>query len=224
MVQRPFEALQPNLILVEGKDDKFVFEHLLKDLQITNAQVHSVESKSQFERFLIAERKSEGFEIFRTISVIADADDSRETSLTELRGALRAVGLPVPTVAGEFTPGPPSILVECIPVGRDSGALEDVILEAIESRAGTMPCWGDLRQCLEGKLPQAAGFNEARWNKIRLQLVLNCSLRGYKTGLLFALQSREYAGLLDSGAFDPLRETLQKVQAEHRRISEQDPI
>ena len=220
MAEKKFEAVQPNLILVEGYDDQFVVQQLLAAEGITNVQVHAVGSKVNFKPFLNAERKSEGFEAIRTISLIADADNSRESSLKELRDAFHEAKLPVPANPSESAPGPPSVLVECIPIGRDTGALEDVILEAIEDCVGTQPCWGDIRGCLETNLPQAAKFNEARWNKIRLQLVLNCSLRGYKTGIVYALQSSEYAGVLTAPCLASLRALLHKIQAEHHRLQE----
>ena len=220
MALRPFELVQQNLVLVEGSDDQFVFERLLEALPIKDVQVHAVNSVSNFGPFLRLYLKPEYRDILKTLCLVCDADESREKSLDVLRETLRKAHLPAPVASGEFAPGTPSALIECIPIGPDTGALEDVVLGAIEGRDGTLPCWEDLRGCLQSKLPQAAKFNEARWNKIRLQLVLNCSQRGYKTGITTALESREYADLLTSPAFEPIRALLHKIQAEHRRLQE----
>ena len=218
MQEKPFEIQHPNLLLVEGKDDKWLLDQLLSQLGIQDVQTHWVESKDKFAAFLrLLPKRVNEFELLRTISLVVDADESRSKTFAELLSALRDSALPVPVEVGKFGPGVPSVLIECIPPGEASGTLEDLLLPAMEALIGEMRCWPDFRQCLGREMERSKSFNEARWNKIKLQLILNCSDRAFHKGIINAFQSREYRDILQSPYLEPLRELLRKVHAEGDR-------
>jgi hypothetical protein len=84
-----------------------------------------------FADWLEGFKKLHGFEKVKSLGVVCDAEASASNTLRSLQGALRRHELPIPARPGEFISGSPTIGVLIVPVGRQSGCLEDAVWESL---------------------------------------------------------------------------------------------
>jgi len=198
-----FSLRSKTLVLVEGREDRFVLEQFADQLHLgpDRIQTHPLLSKDKLFSFLHAEAKRPEFLELETLAILFDAETSRETTLAEINDALQRLDLPASL----------RVVIETIPTGAQTGCLEDLMLEALTAETAAFPCLDEIRNCIETNLPRSRTFSECQWKKLQLHVVLGCSERGYKAGLLTALQSREYQPILASRVFDPLRQFISQL-------------
>lgn len=137
---------KPKQLLVEGRDEEFLFNALLEYLKIADVQVQNYRGKSRFKNFLSGFVVVPGFDNVQSMGIVRDADDSAETAFQSICGSLSGSGLLAPHQMLESVPGTPTIRVFIMPDNDQPGALEDLCLTAWENDP-VMECVLDFMQC-----------------------------------------------------------------------------
>ena len=73
------------VIVVEGKDEVYFLDALLRNLKITDVEVRDVGGKNQFENKLPALVNMSGFPDVRFLAVIRDADNDPNAAFDSVR-------------------------------------------------------------------------------------------------------------------------------------------
>lgn len=142
-VKRPLITVEkPKLLIVEGKDDEFIFKALVKKLALADVQILPVGGKTLIKENLAALVLDPGFPRVNALAILRDADFPEDTVVagTAASIAFRSVcdalahnGLPVPTTHGVFASGSPRTVVFILPDGESDGMLEDLCLASFTS-------------------------------------------------------------------------------------------
>lgn len=139
------------LLLVEGGDDKRLFDALIKHLSLPPVQIISYEGKNKFKNKIgVIATKTPGFQNISCIGIARDADDNPQGAFQSIIDALKSYGLDAPKNPLEITAGKPKIAVMIIPgIGR-TGELEDVCLESLNNDPA-ITCVNQYFECLHNK-------------------------------------------------------------------------
>jgi hypothetical protein len=194
---------EPNVLVVEGKEDRRFFAALIGHLGLKRIQIYESEGKSRLREKLAALAGAPGSAELLSVTVVRDADDDPAAAFQSVQDALRAAGLAVPERPALPAGERPQVTVVMMPEPGSPGALEDLCLAAI-GRDPAVPCVDRFFHCLgEQRLPLPRSMSKARVQAF--------------------LASREEAGLRlgeaaekgywpwDDEVFDPLRAILQQM-------------
>jgi hypothetical protein len=164
MPRKPIIPKKPTVLIVEGNEDKFFFEALLKHLQITSIQVEGIGGKTQIGTNLLEFRDQAGFDtVVKTLAVVRDADDNPQGAFQSVCSALKKANLPVPTKRSQFAEGSPKTGILILPSMMTTGSLEDVCLAAIENNPILQSCVTDYFVCVQKNgLPLPREMSKAR--------------------------------------------------------------
>lgn len=143
--RRPIES--PKLLVVEGKEDKRVFDCLLKYLSITSVEVRPFGGKDGLKAYLRLVAKSPGFQDVESLGIVRDADADPANAFKAVRDALREVQLAVPKACGQICVDRRRVGVMILPGKDRTGALEDLCLESVQGD-GAMKCVDEYFDCL----------------------------------------------------------------------------
>ena len=154
------EFFDRKLLLVEGPNDKDIFEVLLEDLGVEGVGILNYEGRTNLASRLRAYVATPGFDRVESIGIVRDADSDHEHSansaLQSVQGALGNAGLPVPTDFLIPATGPPRVSVFVMPNNSENGEMEDLCLTALQDDPA-MSCVEDFIQCVNdsvGKPPK----------------------------------------------------------------------
>lgn len=115
------------IIIVEGKDDKYFFDRLLKKLIIKDIQVLYFKGKEEFKNNFVSVPKISGFNNVKKIIVILDADESYQATedsvKTNINKILKASDGPL-----VFSSSNPSVAYFIMPNNKDKGMLETLCI------------------------------------------------------------------------------------------------
>jgi len=142
---------QPKLLIVEGSRDKEFFEAFIRHLGLQDVQVHSIRGKGNMRADLRAlkSRKAEFSKVI-AIGIIRDADDDANAAFQSVHHALRELDLPSPEQPFHIIGDKPRVGVVILPSSNETGALEDVCLEAVQEDPA-MSCVEQYFTCLHKK-------------------------------------------------------------------------
>jgi hypothetical protein len=140
---------KPKAIAVEGKDDQYFFDALLKHLGLKQIQVVPMEGKYPLTDKIEAVKNTSGFSGVISFGVAIDADRNYVATFQSVCGALRHSNLLVPTgpLKTAKAKGNPSITVIILPRKNTQGILEDLCLQAVKSDPA-LPCVNRYFKCL----------------------------------------------------------------------------
>lgn len=127
-----FRISHQKLLLVEGEDERSVFDALARQLEIDDVQIHPYNGREQLRPFLRNLVADPNFSNLSSIAIEMDADTNSDAARDRIRGALDSAELPTPRspLLPESNGGlTVSFLV--VPNGSYSGALEDVVLASV---------------------------------------------------------------------------------------------
>lgn len=140
-----------NLLLVEGKDEDYVFQEYLSHLNLGDIQIEMVGGKNNFAAKFPALVKSTGFNKVKTIGFIRDADDSPTGAFQSISDLLTREGYNPPSHKGSVsTSGEVNIGVYILPNNLDQGCLEDLLLETIKNKS-EYECIEQWHNCIKDK-------------------------------------------------------------------------
>lgn len=133
---------KPKLLIVEGKDEQFIFEALVKQLALTDIQILPVGGKTLIKKNLAALVLDPDFPRVKALAILRDADfpENPVVAGTAASDVFRSVcdalaenGLPSPPKHGVFASGSPRTVVFILPDGESDGMLEDLCLASFTS-------------------------------------------------------------------------------------------
>ena len=142
------------LLLVEGKDEVFFFNTLLKKINIQGVQVHSSGGKEKFKQEFRVIVNTRGFDKLKSLAIIQDADNDPPSStfkkICSVFQTLRESHLKPPVRIDEFTDTAPRTGVFIIPDGQNQGKLESLCLSTVCSEP-VMECVDSFMNCIKQK-------------------------------------------------------------------------
>lgn len=147
---------QPNVLVVEGREEELFFGALIKHLGLQKVQTMPIGGKEQLRRNLRALVLSPGFSEVVSLGVVRDANADPRAAFQSVRDALWAVNLPAPERPLLPVGHSPRVAVMILPDEDTPGMLEDLCLRAVEQDPA-MLCVEQYFQCLQQQslpLPQ----------------------------------------------------------------------
>lgn len=154
------------LIFVEGRDEEYFFEAMLKHLARHDVQVMAFDGKEALRTKLKVLKTDPRWPDLETLLIVRDADyvvppvkeSAAQVAWKSVTGALHAAAIPVPGAHGQLTAAPaaaedapaPRTAVFILPDGSSDGMLEDLCLGAVADDPVT-PCLDAYFRCIEEK-------------------------------------------------------------------------
>ena len=196
------EITKPKQLIVEGNDDLRLIHALLKEIDITDVQIHNLEGVNNLRPFLSTLVLSPDFQdIVQALGIVRDADDNSLIKLRSVKSALKAVSLPVPTSSLQVAGANPKTVLLIVPHDERTGALEDVCLASVEADIA-YGCVEEYMDCVQEKV-ETPPNNIA---KAKVQTFLASRL---KPGLRLGEAAEADYWDFNHSSFDPLKELLQ---------------
>ncbi len=125
---------EPNLLVVEGREEELFFTVLIERLGLRCLQVLEIGGKTRLrERLKGLFPQNRDDEQVVSLGVVRDADDSPEGALDSVKSALRAADLAVPDAALISAGCNPRVSIMVLPGPGQRGKLEDLCLKSVEN-------------------------------------------------------------------------------------------
>lgn len=199
----PIKIVKPNLLVVEGHDDAFFFEALVKHLNLENIQILPIGGKTKLRENLKLLTISPDFSDVSSVAIVRDADNNPTGAFRSVHDALEYANLPSPQRPFELHGRDPRVLVMILPEEEKTGSLEDLCLSSVENDA-IIYCVDQHFQCLKEQeiaLPRSI-------EKAKVQVFLGSKEESGKR-----LGEAAQAGYwpLDSDAFTQIRNSLYEI-------------
>jgi hypothetical protein len=141
------EIQQPDILVVEGKEDQLFFAAVAAHLGAPDIQILPIGGKTRLRENLKALALAPRFATVRSLGIIRDADAAPNIAFQSVRDALKAARLPAPAAPMQTASGPPATAVMILPDSHSSGTLEDLVLRAVQSDPA-MRCVDGYFDCL----------------------------------------------------------------------------
>ncbi len=138
------------VLAVEGKDECYFFDAFLRDLKITDYEIHVVGGKDRFKENLPALVEARGFlDNVEILAVIRDADKDANESWDSVCGILKKANLVPPPRRNEFSSdeNKPVVGIFIMPGNSDTGMLEDLCLRSVKDNPA-MECVEIFSKCV----------------------------------------------------------------------------
>jgi hypothetical protein len=139
---------QPNVLVVEGREDELFFTALIAHLRLNRIQVMPIGGKTNLRKNLMALAITPGFSNVISLGIARDADLDPNSAFQSVSDALQAAGLPNPTSPLVTVGQRPRVTVMILPEPGISGILEDLCLNSVAGDSA-VPCVHQYFQCLE---------------------------------------------------------------------------
>jgi len=141
------QITQPNLLIVEGEEDKRFFESLSIHLGLAEIQVLPIGGKTKLRENLKGLRDTANFPTVRSLGIVRDADADPYSAFQSVCDALNANQLPAPSAPFIPIGHSPQVTILILPGDGKPGMLEDICLEAVQDQPA-MICVREFFQCL----------------------------------------------------------------------------
>jgi len=194
---------QPNVLVVEGREEELFFGALIKHLGLQNIQTMPIGGKEQLRRNLKALAVSPGFPEVVSLGVVRDANADPGAAFQSVRDALQAANLPVPERPLVPVGGRPRVAVLILPEVGIPGMLEDLCLRAVAQDLA-MPCVEQYFKCLQQEglsLPD-------NMSKAKVQVFLASRP---KAGLRLGEAAQAGYWSWEAKAFEQVRDFLERI-------------
>ncbi|MEW6716045.1 MAG: DUF3226 domain-containing protein [Chloroflexota bacterium] len=142
------EIEQPNVLVVEGREEELFFGAFIQHLRLQNIQTMPISGKEQLRRNLKALVASPGFSEVISLGVVRDANADPGAAFQSVHDALQAVNLPAPELPLVPVGERPRVAVLILPEVGMPGMLEDLCLRAIVQDPA-MLCVEQYFECLQ---------------------------------------------------------------------------
>jgi len=186
---------EPRLLLVEGNDEVKLFSRLIEFSGLYGFDVREVGGVTRFRPNLRVLSSFSGHENLRTLGVVRDADNDAGAAFQSVRDALWDAGLPVPDKPLETVGTNPRVSVMILPVGKDSGMLEDVCLASV-AEDPALECVEDYFKCLKDRfreLPANPAKSAVRAFLVSREVLEDSHFQFLQQNLGASLQSMPHA-------------------------------
>ncbi len=124
---------EPNLLVVEGREEELFFTELIEHLGLRCLQVLEIGGKTRLRgrlKGLFPQNRDD--EQVISLGVVRDADDSPEGALDSVKSALGAAGLAVPDATLIPAGRNPRVSIMILPGPGQKGKLEDLCLKSVK--------------------------------------------------------------------------------------------
>lgn len=138
---------KPKVLLVEGRDEEFLFLALIKKLGLDDIDIRAFGGVAQFRSRVKTLPRISGYGTVRSIGVVRDADDDTESAFQSVCDSLLDAGLPQPDEPLQATGSDPRVSVMIVPTRARTGMLEDVCLASVADDPA-MLCVEEFFECL----------------------------------------------------------------------------
>ena len=190
---------EPNLLLVEGRDDEEFFRHMAQVSGVRNLEFRGYGGKDKLAAALRTLPGVSGFERLERLGIVRDADTSAQSAQQSVSSALENAGFALPSA----TDARPSTFILTMPPGDETGCLETLIWRAITDEDPSLAgCVSEFVDCMQ--FP-AQG---TRVDKARLHAYIASQ---NDPSLKLGESTRAGYWPLDHGAFEPIRDFLRQL-------------
>lgn len=199
---KPIEIKQPNVVVVEGREEEVFFGAIIKHLGLQNIQVIELGGKTNFRARLKALSL-----VFRervvSLTVVRDANANPDAAFQSVQDALKAAKLPVPERPFVPVGERPWVAVMILPEEGAPGMLEDLCLRAVVQDPA-MHCVKQYFECLQ----QEKLTLPANMSKAKVQVFLASR---QKAGLRLGEAAEASYWPWDAKAFEQVRDFLRQL-------------
>ena len=136
------------LLIVEGLDEKYIFEHWFDSLNITDVQILPIGGKTKLKESLELLTRDPNFSDVNKIAIIRDADKNSNSAFSSVCSNLKSNDLDSPTTENVFTTGNPQIKVLIAKGDNNKGSIENYFLKSIE-KENTFKCIENYFECIK---------------------------------------------------------------------------
>ncbi|MEJ5258474.1 MAG: DUF3226 domain-containing protein [Fervidobacterium sp.] len=200
----PREISEPNLLIVEGTNDKEFVNALIQSIGGQRYMIVELQGKNNLSDVLPKISKVSGFGNIRNLAIILDADDSPVRTFQSAKNSLRKAGLPVPSTVGEvFTKLKPNVGVFLFPDCQSNGTVEDLIIKTINK--AVLDCIEAYHVCITEKA-ENTNFKISSKSKLYRYLAIQ---KEPSRSLDLAVKRKHID--LQSPEFDRIKESLRKI-------------
>jgi hypothetical protein len=154
----PNRITSTKILAVEGIDEKYFFDKLLKYLGISDSQIEDVGGKDKFPKRLPALLKTPGFfapdetPLVTHLAIVRDRN--KDEALKSIIRIVTGVGLTPPTKNAEFSNALPRVGIFIMPGNKVEGTmLEDLCLKSVENHPA-MKCVNKFASCVSALEPK----------------------------------------------------------------------
>jgi hypothetical protein len=204
------------VLFVEGKDELNVFSKMTSEMDFASLQIIDVGGQDNFRIRVEALASQRAFRDIRLLGIVRDKEEDGAAAFESIRETLTRVGLPCPASPGEVAGVEKRVLVALLPPNQNDGCVETMFVQAVEVvEAGR--CHDTLRECIR-KMPGAAEFTQARFNKIAALSILSSLRPKYYTSVGLALKSGDFGAVLHALPLHPLWEIVETLQRLSREV------
>ena len=195
--------LKPKVLIVEGEDEKNLFEAFLETLNIENIQIEPIGGKTKIRGNLYTLPAWTNYNIVNTIGIIRDADNNAKSAFQSVCDAVENAGLTKPAKQLKLSFSRPQVAIMILPDTQSPGMLEDLCLKSVKGDPA-MECVDGYIDCLK---------------KVDIDLPKNLSKARFMTYLASRLEADERMGIaaqqgywnLDHQAFKKVKEFLRLI-------------
>lgn|SRR3989338_1737948 len=181
------------VVVVEGIDDRIVFEFFCQKWNINNIQFVSLNTKADFDSVSAVVRLPGFDETVRTFAILRDADNNFGSAKQSVEDILRRLSLRIKT---DFF---------ILPDNRNTGMLETLLMGSISGDASRVGCIDAFIECLHNK---SVDIPEHRKDKAKTYAFLSAfDEPGKRIGE--ATQAGYWNS--DNKIFNPLKEFFKKL-------------
>lgn len=193
------------ILLVEGWDEYYFIEMLLKHCNITDIDIRIAGGSSKFKDKFPTLIKTTGFYNVKAIAILRDAETNMQSTLDSMNNVLSTCGFTPPLVPGTFSAGTPRVGYYLIPNNSDNGMLEDLLLQS-KSSSQVMECINAFTQCIDEKLaPEERPLNRPKAKM--LMYLSTCRENVYGIGLA----AQKHYWDFDSEKLQQLKEFVKQI-------------
>lgn len=168
------KILKKKLLIVEGTDEKDVFEHWLAELGLKSIQILPIGGKDSFKNKMPIFIKDSNFSSVTSIGIIRDADNDAISAFQSVCSVLRNCRIQQPIKPLLPTNAYPKVNIFIASDDHEKGSIESLFLKCIKEKK-IMECVNKYFDCVyekQGNIPSSEKIDIA---KIYVYLAANQS-------------------------------------------------
>lgn len=161
MTLSPIEIRGEKVLAVEGLDEVNFFKALIEKLGYPEIDIFDIGGQSQFKKKLPTFVSMSGFSKVKSLGIIRDAENDKDSTFKSVQSTLRKCKLPVPNEPYVFSEGLPKIGVYIMPGTSEGRMLEDLCLMTVEDNP-VMECITSYCNCVSQAIGPIKNLEKAK--------------------------------------------------------------